>query len=59
MCEYSKLKVENWNIYVKCIEFENLKIEMFEIGRVNIESWKLKTKIWNLSVKCLERIWKF
>jgi len=38
MCEYLKLKIENWNFYVKCFEFENLKIEMFKFGCVNIES---------------------
>jgi hypothetical protein len=50
-----KLKIENsmWSIW-------NLKIEIFEFGCVNIESWKLKSfcemfgrnlKIWKL--KCL------
>jgi hypothetical protein len=61
MCEYLKLKIENWklNIYVKLVEFENLKIKMFEFGCVNIESWKLKIKNWNFFVKCLEKIWNF
>ncbi len=56
MCEYFKLEI--WNIYVKHLEFENLKTKMFEFGCVNIESWKLKTEIWNLFVKCLDGIWK-
>jgi hypothetical protein len=47
MCEYLKLKIENWKFYVKCLEFENLKTKMSKFGCVNIESWKLKTKIWN------------
>jgi hypothetical protein len=58
MCQHLKLKTEIWNLYVKCLKFENLKTEMFEFGCVNIESWKLETKIWNLFVKCLEGIWK-
>jgi len=45
MCAYLKLKTENWNLYVKWLEFENLKIEMSKFGCVNIESWKLKTKL--------------
>jgi hypothetical protein len=36
MCEYLKLKPEIWNLYVKCLEFENLKTKMFELGCVNI-----------------------
>jgi hypothetical protein len=50
MCEYLKLKIENWNLYVKCLEFENLKTEICEFGCVNIESWKLKIEIslWNI-----------
>ncbi len=51
--------IEIWIFYMKRLEFENLKTEMFEFGCVNIKSWKLKTKIWNLFVKCLEGIWKF
>jgi len=56
MCEYLKLKIEIeiLNIYVKHLEFEILKFEMFEFGCVKTKSWKLKTKIWNLFVKCLE-----
>jgi hypothetical protein len=38
-------KVENWNLYVKRLEFENLKTKMSKFGCVNIETWKLKTKI--------------
>jgi len=53
MCEYLKLKIENWNLYVKHLEFEILKIEMFKIAYVNIESWKLKIENWNLFVKCM------
>jgi hypothetical protein len=48
-----KLKIENWNLYVKHLEFEILKTEIFDFGCVNTESWKLKTEIWNLFVKCL------
>jgi hypothetical protein len=50
MCGYLKLKIENWNLYVKHLEFENLKTKMFEIGRVNIENWKLTFEIslWNV-----------
>jgi hypothetical protein len=59
MCEYLKLKIENWKFYVKHLEFDNLKIGMFKFGCVYTESWKLKTEIWNLFVKCLEGIWKF
>jgi hypothetical protein len=40
MCEYFKLKIENWNLYVKLLEFENFE--------------NLKTKNWNLYVKLLE-----
>jgi hypothetical protein len=45
-----KLKIEIWNLYVKHLEFEILKTEMFEFGCVNTESWKLKFKIslWNV-----------
>jgi hypothetical protein len=39
------LKAKNWNLYVKCLEFEILKIEMSKFGCVNIESWKLKIEI--------------
>jgi len=35
MCEYWKLKIENWNLYVKCLESEILKTKMFELGCVN------------------------
>jgi len=35
-------KVENWNLYVKCLEFKNLKTKMSKSGCVNIWSWKLK-----------------
>jgi hypothetical protein len=58
MCEYLKLKIENeiWNLHVKCLEFENLKIEMSEFGCVNTKNCKSKTKIWNFFVKCLKRI---
>jgi len=60
MCKYLKLKVEIWNLYVKCLEFEILKIKMFEFVYVNTENWKLKflyemsrrnLKFWKL--KCL------
>jgi hypothetical protein len=30
MCEYLKLKIENWNLYVKHLEFEKLKTKMSE-----------------------------
>jgi len=30
MCEYLELKIENWNLYVKCLEFQILKNKMFE-----------------------------
>ncbi len=56
-----KVEIEIENLYVKHLEFENLKIEMFEFRCVNFESWKLKTKIWNLFVKCLEEtsnVWR-
>jgi len=59
MCEYLKLKIIIWNLYMKHLEFENLKIEMFESGCVNTKSWKLKFEIWNLFVKWLEGIWNF
>jgi hypothetical protein len=26
MCEYLKLKIENWNLYVKHLEFENWNV---------------------------------
>jgi hypothetical protein len=37
---YDKIirKFEIWNLYVKHLEFENLKIEMSKFGCVNIES---------------------
>jgi hypothetical protein len=56
MCEYLKLKFEIWNLYVKHLEFENLKTKMSEFRCANIQSGKLKTKIWNFFVKCLEKI---
>jgi hypothetical protein len=38
-CLESKiLKIENSNLYVKRLEFEDLKIEMFEFGFVNTKS---------------------
>jgi len=46
MYEYLGLKTEIWNLYVKHLEFENLKIEMSKFGCVNIKSWKLKFEIW-------------
>jgi len=52
------MKMKIWNLYVKNLEFENLKIEMFEFWCVNTKSWKLKTKIWILFLKCLEEILK-
>jgi hypothetical protein len=50
MCEYLKLKIENWNLYVKDLEFEYLKIEMSEFGYVNTKNWNLKFEIslWNV-----------
>jgi hypothetical protein len=30
------LKVEIWNLYVKCLDFKILKTKMFELGCVNI-----------------------
>jgi hypothetical protein len=52
MCEYLKLKIENWNLYVKHLEFEILTTKMSELGCVNIESWKLKNKnVWILKTK--------
>jgi hypothetical protein len=59
MCEYLKLKIEIWNLYVKCLEFENLKTKMSKFGSMNTKSWKLKTQIWNLFVKCQKGIWNF
>jgi len=40
MCEYLKLKIEIeiLNIYVKHLEFEILKFEMFEFGCVKTKS---------------------
>jgi hypothetical protein len=35
MCEYLKLKIQNWNLYVKHLEFETLNTKMFEFGCVN------------------------
>jgi hypothetical protein len=50
MCKYLKLKIENWNLYVKHLKFEILETEMSKFGCVNIESWKLKIEIflWNV-----------
>jgi hypothetical protein len=61
MCEYLKLKSENWNLkpLLKRLEFENLKIEISLFGCVKTKSWKLKIENWNLFEKCLEWIWKF
>jgi hypothetical protein len=42
MCEYLKLKFKIWNLHVKCLKFEILKIEMSEFECVNTKSWKLK-----------------
>jgi hypothetical protein len=49
-----KLKIENcmW----KCLESENLSTKMFELGCVNISSWKLKFE--NFYVKVFG-IWNF
>jgi hypothetical protein len=49
MCEYLKLKSKTRNLKSLCetFKFEILKIEMFEFGCVNAESWKLQIKIWN------------
>jgi hypothetical protein len=35
MCEYWKLKIEIWNLYVKCLESEILKTKMSKLGCVN------------------------
>jgi len=35
MCEYQKLKIENWNLYVKCLEFEILGTKMSKLGCVH------------------------
>jgi hypothetical protein len=59
MCEYLKFETENWNLYVKRLEFENFKTKMSEFGHVNIVSCKLKTDNWNLFVKCLKGISNF
>jgi hypothetical protein len=61
MCEYLKLKIETWKLKILCEAsgIWKLKIEIFEFGPMNIESWKLKGKIWNFFVKCLEGIWNF
>ncbi len=48
-----KAKTEISNFKFPC-DVENLKIEMFKFGCVNIESWKLKTKMseyWKLKTK--------
>jgi len=59
MCEYLKLKIENWNLYVKCLEFENLKTKMFEFGCVNTKSWKLKIENWKLKFEIFWwNVWK-
>jgi len=44
MCEYWKLKTKIWNLYVKCLEFENLTIKMFELRCVNISNWNFYVK---------------
>jgi hypothetical protein len=36
MYEYWKLKTEIWNMYVKYLEYENLKSKMSELKCVNI-----------------------
>jgi hypothetical protein len=56
-CDVWILKIKNWNLYVKQLNFQIFKTKMFEFGCVNTKSWKLKTKIWNLSMKCLIGIW--
>ncbi len=51
MCEYLNLKTEKieiWNFFVKCLEFEILKPKMSKFGCVNTKSWKLKSEIWNV-----------
>jgi len=40
MCEYLKLKIEIWNHYAKCLEFENLKTKMFEYWKLKIEMFE-------------------
>ncbi len=62
-----KLKIENWNLYVKCLESEILNTKMNELGCVNIWSWKLKfemsefgcvnTKSWKLKIKIWISLW--
>jgi hypothetical protein len=52
MCEYLKLKI----LYVKYLEFENLKFEMLIWM---CEYWKLKIEISNFFMKCLKGILKF
>jgi hypothetical protein len=55
MCEYLKLKIIIWNLYVKRLDFEKLKIEMSKFGCVKT----FKFHIFKFFAKCLERIWKF
>ncbi len=52
MCEYLKLKIEIWNLYVKHLEFQILKIEMSKFGLwiLKVENWNMKYEIslWNV-----------
>jgi hypothetical protein len=52
MCEYLKLKIEIWNLYVKHLEFQILKIEMSKFGLwiLKVGNWNMKYEIslWNV-----------
>jgi hypothetical protein len=52
MCEYLKLKIEIWNIYVKHLETQILKMEMSKFGLwiLKVENWNMKYEIslWNV-----------
>jgi hypothetical protein len=38
MCEYLKLKTKNWNLYVKCLEFDILKIGMSKYWKKKLQT---------------------
>jgi hypothetical protein len=41
MCEYFKLKIENWNLKSIC-EMSGRNLKIWELKCLNFENWKLK-----------------
>jgi hypothetical protein len=45
-------EIWNWNLYVKCLEFENLKTKMSRLGCV--KNLKIEIENWNIYLKHLK-----